>query len=201
MGTPVPSQPARTWFMTLPKSIRGLACLHPKGTAAQPHLARGARGAAGERLGGGWEGGRREPGVARAGRREDRLQAEPPSLPGPSLEKEGRKEGGRREGREGGGEPKGFAPRKRDPGDGGAQGGPAGPRSPPHPRGGRGLGSPGAPAPALGRKGVPGGFFHRSPPSSRSFSLFLLLFPLSPAALRAPSPAPLRSPRLPQKHP
>lgn len=44
LRTPVPSPPTRTWFMTLPKSIRGLACLHPKRTTPQPHLARGARG-------------------------------------------------------------------------------------------------------------------------------------------------------------
>lgn len=51
----MPSPSTRTWFMTLPKSIRGLACLHPKGTAPQPHLARGGAGAAGGRP----EGGRR----------------------------------------------------------------------------------------------------------------------------------------------
>lgn len=189
-GDPAPSPPARTWFMTLPKSIRGLACLHPRGTAPQPHLARGARGAAG-----GAAGGRREPGVARAGRSEGRLQAEPPSLPGPSLEKEGRKEGGRREGREGGGEPKGFAPQKRDPGDGGARGGPAGSPLPSAPPGRPGAGEPGAPAPALGRNGVPVDFFHRSSPFSRFFSLFLLLFPLLSCTARSKSgPAPLPSP-------
>lgn len=162
--------------MTLPKSIRGLVCLHPRGTAPQPHLAPGARGAAG-----GSAGGRREPGVARAGRREGRAQAEPPSLPGPSLEKEGRKEGGRREGREGGGEPKGFAPQQRDPGDGGARGGPAGSPLPSAPPGRPGLGSPGAPAPALGRNGVPVDFFPPLP------SLLSLLLPLS---------SPLPSPQL-----
>lgn len=135
------------------------------------------------------------PGVARAGRREGRLQAEPPSLPGPSLEKEGRKEGGRREGREGGGEPKAFAPQKRDPGDGGAQGGPAGSPLPSAPPGRPGLGTPGAPAPALGRNGVPVDFFHHFPPFSRFFSLFLLLFPLPSCTARSKSgPAPLPSP-------
>lgn len=198
LRTPVPSPSTRTWFMTLPKSIRGLACLHPKGTAPQPHLARGARGrpGGGRRAAGEAGGGRREPGVAQAGRRESKLQAEPPSLPGPSLEKEGRKEGGRREGREGGGEPKGFAPRKRDPGDGGAQGGPVGRPLPSAPPGRPGAGDPGGAGPGPGEEGGPGRLFPPLP------SLLSLLLPLSSPLPSLPSctarskssPAPLPSP-------
>lgn len=185
--------------MTLPKSIRGLACLHPKrdGRAASPGPG-GAGGGRGRPEGsrGGGSRGRREPGVARAGRREGRLQAEPPSLPGPSLEKEGRKEGGRREGREGGGEPKDFAPRKRDPGDGGAQGGPAGPPLPSAPPGRPGAGDPGGAGPGPGEEGGPGQLF---PPLPSLLSLLLPLsspFPSLPSctARSKSSPAPLPSP-------
>lgn len=181
--------------MTLPKSIRGLACLHPRGTAPQPHLARGARGAAG-----GAAGGRREPGVARAGRREGRLQAEPPSLPGQAWRrKEGRREGGGRGGKEG--ESRRVSlPTSGTPAMEGRREVPPAPRSPPRPRGGRGWG-------ARGRRPRPWGgmgsrsTFSTAPLPSLASSPSFFSSSLSPAARRAPSPAPLRSPRLPQKRP
>lgn len=200
----MPSPPARTWFMTLPKSIRGLACLHPKrdGRAASPGPggAGGGRGRPEGSRGGGRGAGGSPASPGRAGVKADCRQSPPPSPGQAWRRKEGRREGGGRGGKEG--ESRRISlPASGTPAMEGRRGGPPAPRSPPHPRGGRGLGTPGAPAPALGRKGVPGSFFHHSPPSSRSFSLFLLLFPLSPAARHAPSPAPLHSPRLPQKHP
>lgn len=75
--------------------------------------------------------------------------------------------------------------------------------APPYPQGRRLLGGPGAPAPALGEEGgVPGGFFHRSPPSS-PFSLSFFSSSLSPARSKSdahtPSPAPLASPKTPLK--
>lgn len=186
------------WFMTLPKSIRGLSCLHPKGPAALPHLAEGRGGRPGGCRGGG-VGGKREPSV---GRREGGLQAEPPSLPGTSPEKEGRKEGGRREGRERRGEGGERAEGFRSP-----QAGPRrwrGPRSPPSPLrtpkaagcrevrwGGPGLG---------GGRGVPGGFFPPLPSLLSLLTLFLL-FPLSGALPVGRAHAQPRSPRLPRKRP
>lgn len=75
--------------------------------------------------------------------------------------------------------------------------------APPYPQGHRLPGGPGAPAPALGEEGgVPGGFFHRSPPSS-PFSLSFFSSSLSPARSKSdahtPSPAPLASPKTPLK--
>lgn len=203
-GTPPPSpsgtggcrgspRRGRTWFMTLPKSIRGLSCLHPKGPAALPHLAEGRGGRPGGCRGGG-VGGKREPSV---GRREGGLQAEPPSLPGTSPEKEGRKEGGRREGRERRGEGGGESRRVSLPAGGtpAMEGSPQPPLAPPHPQGRRlPGGAMGRPRP-WGREGGPGWLFSTAPlPPLSSHSLSSL-----PSLRRAPSrtrtrPAPLPSP-------